>query len=437
MESKKIEESEEKEMGDKKLPFAPQPQARNTQGHMMTMNPVMTAGQRIQRKIKQKAMDFEIPVEFTGDLSSFKGFLDNHLVPHLSDWYHEGAVPRNFYTAMGDGGWFGFQMKNGSLCKLPALREALMMERLAAISPGVAVSVLAHVDLGLTGLWLFGSEKLKQKYAEPAVQGESLICLGNTENDAGSDVANISLGTEKIDGGWLINGTKAYVTNGLISDLAIITAVSDKKAQRNDRLSMFLVDLGTEGVQRRKLNKQVWIPSDLTRLQFTDVFVPEDHLMGEMGQGLQQVLKIFTYSRVPISALTLGTAVGAFEMALNHAKRREIFGQKIVDFQAKAFEIADFYARMEAVRLMLWKACWALDRGGDFRLESSLSKYLAVMTTREVTTWAADLFGASSVIFEHPIQKYPMDAWASALGEGTQDVQKLVIFREVMKRYGA
>ena len=240
---------------------------------------------------------------------------------------------------------------------------------------------------------------------------------------------------EKIDGGWLLNGTKAYVTNGLISDIAIITAVSDPQASRNSRLSMFMVDLNAEGISRKKLNKQVWIPSDLTRLQFNDLFVSEDHLMGERDQGLQQVLKIFTHSRVPISALTLGTAVGSFEMALNHAKRREIFGKKIVDFQAKAFEIADFYAKIEAVRLMLWKACWAVDKGQDFRLESSLAKYLAVMTAREVTTWAADMFGATSVILEHPINKFPMDAWASSLGEGTQDVQKLVIFREVMKRY--
>jgi alkylation response protein AidB-like acyl-CoA dehydrogenase len=123
-------------------------------------------------------------------------------------------------------------------------------------------------------------------------------------------------------------------------------------------------------------------------------------------------------------------------MALGHAQKREIFGRKIVDFQAKSFEIADFYARIEAARLMLWKACWTMDKGVDFRLESSMAKYLAVRIAREVTTWAADLFGAASVILEHPIHKFPMDVWGSALGEGTQDVQKLVIFREVMKRYG-
>jgi alkylation response protein AidB-like acyl-CoA dehydrogenase len=198
---------------------------------------------------------------------------------------------------------------------------------------------------------------------------------------------------------------------------------------------MFMVNLNSDGVNRIKLHKQVWIPSDLTRIQCADVFVPDDHLFGEPGQGLQQVLSIFTHSRVIISALTLGTALGAFELALNHGKKRKTFGRPVLDHQAKAFESADLYARLEAARLMLLKACWAMDEGKDFRLESSLAKYLTVNVARDVTIWSADLFGASSVIFEHPIHKFPMDAWASSLGEGTQDVQKLVIFREMMKNF--
>ena len=198
---------------------------------------------------------------------------------------------------------------------------------------------------------------------------------------------------------------------------------------------MYLVDLQAEGVRKKKLNKQVWIPSDLTRLQLNDVFVPEDHLLGKQTQGLQQVLTVFTHSRVPIAAMTLGTAAGAFELALEHARMRKIFGRTLTDFQAKAFEAADFYAQIEAARLMLWKACWKIDQKENFRRESSLAKYLAVGIARKVTAWAADLFGAASVIQEHPIHKFPMDAWASSLGEGTQDVQKLVIFRELMKQY--
>jgi alkylation response protein AidB-like acyl-CoA dehydrogenase len=310
----------------------------------------------------------------------------------------------------------------------------MVMERLAVLSPGVCVAALAQVDLGLIGLWLFGSENQQTMYADAVLRGKTLMCLGHTEAQAGSDAANMSTKAEKADGGWRLTGTKAYVTNGAIADLAIITAVTDPAARKNNRLSMFLVDLAAEGISRKKLDKQVWIPSDLTRIQLTDVFVPEDHLLGEHGRGLQQVLTIFTHSRVPISALTVGTARGAFEMALAHAEKREIFGKKLLDFESKRYEAADLYAKIEGARLMVWKACCAMDQGKDFRLDSSLAKYLSVMIAREVTVWAADMFGAASVFLGHPVHKFPMDAWASSLGEGTQDVQKLVIFREMMKR---
>lgn len=379
-------------------------------------------------------MDFSIPRETLEETGRFRTFLEKLLSPQLSQWYEQGTVPRSFFSLVADQGWLSFSYKNDRINKRSALREALLAEQLAKVSPGVAVAVLAHQDLGLTGLWLHGSDDLQKKHGPSAVQGNTLLCVGNTESGAGSDSANIAMQAEKVDGGWVLNGSKAYVTNGLISDYAILTAVSDPESKRNQRISLFLVDLRSEGVSRFKLNKQVWIPSDLTRIQCSNVFVPEDHLVGERGRGLQQILSVFTHSRVSISALTLGTASGAFELAVEHGKKRKIFGQRILDQQGKAFELADLFSRLEAARLMMLKACWAMDQGQDFRLESSLAKYLAVQIAQEATVWAANLFGAASVIREHPIHKFPMDAWASSLGEGTQDVQKLVIFREVMKR---
>ncbi|MGD9132654.1 MAG: acyl-CoA dehydrogenase family protein [Desulfobacterales bacterium] len=380
-------------------------------------------------------MDFTIPQSLSEEMIGFKEFIKNRIISKLPDWYRRREIPADFFRQMGAGGWYGIELKEGRLFRSSVLREALIAEELAKVSPGVAVAALAQADLGLMALYLFGSDQLKARYGKSAVMGERLMCLGNTERKAGSDVAGIEMRAQKVEGGWLLNGTKAYVTNGFISDLAVITAVSDPQASRNRRLSMYLVDLQAEGVKKKKLNKQVWIPSDLTRLQFGDVFVPGDHLLGDREQGLQQVLTVFTHSRIPIAAMTLGTAVGAFELALEHARKRKIFGQTITHFQAKTFEAADFYAKIEAARLMLWKACWKIDQNKNFRQESSLAKYLTVEIARKVTIWAADIFGAASVIGEHPIHKFPMDAWASSLGEGTQDVQKLVIFRELMKKY--
>jgi alkylation response protein AidB-like acyl-CoA dehydrogenase len=381
-------------------------------------------------------MDFSISEELANERDRYQSFLNEHLRPHLSEWFQKGEIPRTIHETIAQGGWSDFETKGGKLVKRSALRSVALGEALAAMAPGLAVALLAHEHLGVTGLWLFGSPDLQQAYADAALRGETLICLGNTESGAGSDVANIVMRAQKVKDGWVLNGTKAYVTNGAISDMAVVTAVSDPDAPRNNRLSMFLVDLRAKGVTRKKLNKQVWIPSDLTRIGFNDVFVADDHLVGRKGQGLQQVLTIFTYSRVPISALALGTAAGAFDMAARHAMKREVLGKRIAEHQAKSFEMADFHARMEAARMMVWKACWAMDQRADFRAEASLAKYLTVQIAREVTAWAADVFGAASVIYDHPVHKFPMDAWAASLGEGTQDVQKLIIFRELLKQYG-
>ena len=380
-------------------------------------------------------MDFAIPAEFAEDIDKFEAFIKSDIIPNLPDWCLKRELPRTFFHNMGKNDWYGLTFNNGRLIRGSALKESLIAEHLARISPGVAIALLAHVDLGLMGLFRFGSRDLQQIYGASAAEGKTVMCLGNTENQAGSDVAGIAMTAEKIDGGWNLNGTKAYVTNGLIADWGVITAVSDPGAEKKNRLSMYLVDLNVAGIRRKKLNKQVWIPSDLTRLNFSDVFVPDDHLLGTRGRGLHQVLEVFTSSRIPIAALTLGSAAGAFDLAVKHMQTRNIFGENILNFQAKAFELSDFYAKLESARLMLYKACWLVDRGEDFRQASSLAKYLSVEVAREVTLWAADIFGAASVIQEHPIHKYPMDVWGSSLGEGTQDVQKLIIFRELIKRY--
>jgi acyl-CoA dehydrogenase len=377
-------------------------------------------------------MDFLLSEGLAEELERFRTFLGKRLMPNLSKWYEDGAIPRSFFHELGTNQWLGFSAVDDGFQEQPALTQATLMEYLARLSPGAAVAVAVQISLGSKGLYLFGTKAQTAQILPSALLGETLICLGNTEPTAGSDVAGIATRADQVEGGWVLNGTKAYVTNGTISDFALITAVSDPEAPRNQRLSMFLVDLSTQGVSRTKLNKRVWIPSDLTRLQFKDVLIPEENLVGERGRGLQQVLSIFTHSRISIGALTLGTAMGAFEHGFRHARRRKVFGESIINFQAKSFEFAHFFSRIEAARLTLHKACWLKDQGRDFRLESSLAKYLAVEAAREVGLWAADLFGAASVVFEHPIHKYPMDAWASSLGEGTQDVQKLIIFRSLI-----
>jgi alkylation response protein AidB-like acyl-CoA dehydrogenase len=387
------------------------------------------------KKLKGGRVDFTIPQHIAQDVDRFRGLLKGSFAAELAAWHRAGELSREFFAELGQGGWYGTVFVNGRLSRGSALREAMIAEEFAKVSPGAAIAALAHADLGLMGLTLFGSAALQSRYGAQAVGGETVMCLGNTERHAGSDVAAVAMRAEPASGGWLLSGAKAYVTNGAAADLAVVTAVTDPAAARNSRHSMFLVDLSSEGVRRTRLNKQVWVPSDLTRIEFERVFVGADHLLGERGRGLPQVLTVFTHSRVPLAALALGTAAGAFELALNRASRRTIFGRPIAEFQAKAFEIAELHARIEAARLTVWKACAAMDSGENFRAEASAAKYLAVEAARTTAAWAADLFGAAAVIRDHPIHKYPLDAWAASLGEGTQDIQKLVIFRELMKRF--
>ena len=365
----------------------------------------------------------------------FDHFFSDRIAPNLAKWHRNNAVPRQVFEQMGRGGWLGASWRAGEMIPFPGSRETRILERIAMESPGFAVTVLIVSDLGLAALRLFGTAEQIAEYGEAACAGRLLLCMANSENRAGSDAAGIGTTAKKVDGGWILDGHKAYVTNGLISDFAVVTAITDPEAERSRRISMFLVDLSAKGVTRKRLDKRVWVPSDLTRLTFSEVFVADDRLMGTRGRGLSQVLSVFTHSRVPISGLALGTAEGAFKRAVIHASRRTVFGRPIAEQQAKSFEIADLYARIEAARRVLEEACTAMDAGGDFRLEASLAKYLCVDVSQKVGQWAADLFGAASVMEDHPVHRYPLDAWAVSLAEGTQDVQKLVIFREVMKRF--
>ncbi|MFZ7128507.1 MAG: acyl-CoA dehydrogenase family protein [Desulfobacterales bacterium] len=379
-------------------------------------------------------MPIPVPEDLNRELERFEAFIAESIRPRIVGWYRSGTLPADFFRELSDEGWLGIHWEGTRLRMDECLRRCLLMERLAAVSPGAAVAVLAHVDLGFAGLCFYGTPRLQAIYGPSAVAGDLVLCLGNTEGRAGSDVAGIGMTARREGGAWRLTGAKAYVTNGTQAGAAVVTAVTDPDAERGRRLSMFFVDLNAPGVTRRKLNKQVWIPSDLTRITLDNVRVPEDHLLGKPGSGLQQVLNIFTHSRVPISALTLGTARGAFDLALDRCEKRRIFGRPITDFQAKAFEIAVHHARIEAARLMMLNAARTADSGEAFRMEASMAKLLAVDAARGVAEWAADLYGAASVIFDHPIHKYPMDAWAAAIGEGTQDIQKLVIFRELMAR---
>ncbi|MEJ5357236.1 MAG: acyl-CoA dehydrogenase [Desulfobacterales bacterium] len=378
-------------------------------------------------------MDFALPEDLARERDRFRRFLTRGpFAQALAAWRSAGLLDRRFFAHLGEAGAYAYGWEGGRLVRRGALRECVLFEEFARVAAGAAIAALAHAGLALTALSRFGSPRLQKRYGPAAAAGGTVLCLANTEAHAGSDAAAIRLVAEPESGGFRLSGAKAYVTNGAIADFAVVTAVTDPGAPRKRGLSMFLVDLNAPGVRRRPLAKSAWSPSDLTRLEFDAVRVPADHLLGECGRGLAQVLSVFTASRVPIAAIAVGTAQGAFDLALAHGRRRRAFGVRLLDFQAKAFEAADLHARLEAARMMVWRAAWEADREAESRAAAAAAKYLAVDAARRVTHWAADLFGAASILRNHPIHPFPLDAWAASLGEGTQDVQKWVIFREAL-----
>ncbi|MBI2875283.1 MAG: acyl-CoA dehydrogenase family protein [Candidatus Tectomicrobia bacterium] len=378
-------------------------------------------------------MDFAWTEEQQAFKSSLQSFIEAEIKPHLTSWYRDDVIPRELFAQMAERQFLGYREVDGRWVEAPTMNQTIAAEALAEVSPGIAVGLLAHAGLGLYALHRFGNEAQKERYFLPAVRGELISAFANTEPTAGSDVANISLQARPVSGGYLLNGTKMFITNGTLADFLVVSAVTDPEVRsKHEGISLFV--LGTEGLKRRKIRKRVWTPSDLATLFFEDHFVPEGGLLGELNEGFKLIMRTFTSSRIGLAALAIGTALGAYRLALARANSRETFGKKLFDHQAKAFEFAATLPRLEAARLLVRKAAWLKDSGQDYTLAASMAKFYACEEAKAICFFAAEVFGASGIMEDNPIYKYPLDAWASALGEGTGDIQKLVISREVRKR---
>jgi alkylation response protein AidB-like acyl-CoA dehydrogenase len=363
-------------------------------------------------------------------------FLKNEVSPHMTAWYRENAFPRELFMKAAAAGLFGFVQEGGTWREAPAIHTVLVQQSIAEVSPGIAVSILAHDSLGLYALYRFGNEEQRRKYFEPGLRGEKIAAFANTEPMAGSDASSISLEARQVSDGYLLNGTKMFITNGTRADFLVVSAVTDPKAaHKHEGISLFIVE--PKDIRRTVIRKRVWVPSDLATLHFKDVFVPKEALLGEPNQGFSMVMQTFSSSRIAIAALTVGTALGAFALAFERANARRVFGRTIIEHEAKSHEFAEMWTRLEAARLLVLRAAWLKENGHDYVMAASMAKLFACEQSFAVTRFAADIFGASGIIEDNPISKFPLDAWAASLGEGTNDIQRRVIARELIKRWEA
>ncbi len=310
---------------------------------------------------------------------------------------------------------------------------ALVVEELTRIDSSVAITLCAHTSLGTQPLYLFGSEEQKQRFMPRMCRGEVLGAFGLTEPEAGSDAGNTQTRARLEEGEWVINGAKQFITNAGtdISGLVVITAVTGDGAGDGHReISNILVENGTPGYEPgppyRKLG---WHASDTRPLSFSDCRVPEDNLVGERGRGLPQFFQVLDIGRIGVAAMGVGLAQGALDEALAYAKQRRAFGRPISRFQTIQAKLANLATEIEACRLLVQKAAWLKDSGRDFSLVAAQAKLKSGRLAVHAADEAVQIHGGYGFIEEYPVARFYRDAKILTIGEGTDEIQELVIAR--------
>jgi short-chain 2-methylacyl-CoA dehydrogenase len=308
---------------------------------------------------------------------------------------------------------------------------ALVVEELTRIDSSVAITLCAHTSLGTQPVYLFGSEEQKQRFMPRLCSGEILGAFGLTEPEAGSDAGNTQTRARLEDGDWVINGSKQFITNAGtdISGLVVITAVTGSDGDRSE-ISNLLVENGTPGYEPGpQYRKMGWHASDTRPLSFSDCRVPEENLLGARGRGLQQFFQVLDIGRIGVAAMGVGLAQGALDEALSYAKQRRAFGKPISSFQTIQAKLANLATEIEACRLLVQKAAWLKDEGKNFSLIAAQAKLKSGRLAVHAADEAVQIHGGYGFIEEYPVARFYRDAKILTIGEGTDEIQELVIAR--------
>ncbi len=314
------------------------------------------------------------------------------------------------------------------------LEYVTAIEELSKVDPSLGLTVAAHNSLGTNHLFQFGSEELKRKFMPKLASGEMLAAWALTEPNSGSDAAGM-LTTAVQDGDhWVLNGTKNFITNSHSADICIVMAITDRE-KGNHGISAFLVEKGTPGfAASKKENKLGMRASETGQLTFDNCRIPYTHLLGNLNEGFKQAMMILDGGRISIAALSVGIAEGAFEACLKYAKERKQFGRPIADFQAIQFKLADMATEIEAAKLLTFRAAAMKDEGKSTTMESSMAKLYASEVAVRVCNEAVQIFGGYGFIKEFPAEKFYRDVKLCTIGEGTSEIQRIVIARQLIKR---
>ena len=380
-------------------------------------------------------MDFGLTDEQRAIQETARDFARREVDPIVDEYDESQKFPREVMAKAGELGFLGiiFPEEYGG-SGLGYIDYVLVVAELSKIDPSVGISVAAHNSLCTNHIYKFGSEEQRRRWVVPLAQGKKIGAWSLTEPNAGSDAAGTRTRAEKVDGGWVLNGSKTFTTHGSVGDVCVVMAVTDPHGPRHHNISAFVLEKGMEGFRPGKKENKLGIrASDTAEVIMENCFVPEDHLLGNPGEGFVQALQILDGGRISIAALGLGTAIGAYDTALGYAKEREQFGKPIAAFQAIQFALAEMATRIAAAEILTFAAAEAMDRGGRVSRLSAEAKLYAGEAAVFCSERGVQIHGGYGLVKDYRAEKYFRDAKICTIGEGTSEIQRLVIARQLFK----
>src|SRR5687767_14199891 len=379
-------------------------------------------------------MNFEIS-ELTQQVAqTARDFAVQHIKPHVMEWDESQEFPTHIFKQMGELGIMGaFVPEQYGGAGLSYYEYKAIIEEISKVCGSIGLSVAAHNSLGTGHILAFGNEEQKRKYLPKLATAEWIGAWGLTEPNTGSDAGNMKTTAVKDGDNWVLNGTKNWITHGISGDVAVVICrTGDPRAKNN--ATAIIVERGTTGFSGgKKENKLGMRASETAEMIFDNCVIPDGYRLGEVGDGFKQSLKVLDGGRISIASLALGIAKGAYEAALKYSQERQQFDQPISNFQGVAFKLADMATEIEAADLLTLQACDLKDRGESVTKASAMAKYYASEVAVKVSTDAVQVFGGYGYTKDFPVEKYYRDSKLCTIGEGTSEIQKIVISREVLK----
>jgi alkylation response protein AidB-like acyl-CoA dehydrogenase len=378
-------------------------------------------------------MDFELPEAHREIQRVVRQFCQEEVKPHARRWDETGEFPREVVRKLGELGLLGISVPEElGGAGLDMLAVAVVVEEVARHDGSLALTVASHNGLGSSQIRHFGSDAQRRRWLVPLARGEKLAAWGLTEPGSGSDAAALRTTAVRRGDGWVLNGSKTFITQGSVGDVFVVLARTDPaRAQRG--ITAFVLEKGMKGFSQRPIHGKLGMrSSDTAELHLEEVEVPDGNRIGELNQGFLNTLQILDRGRITIGALAVGLARGAIEEARAYAKERKAFGRPIAEFQAIAFMLADMATETDAARLLVYRAAALADGGKPFVREASMAKLFASEAAMRATSKAIQIHGGYGYTRDFPVERYFRDAKLCEIGEGTSEVQRMVIARQIL-----